>query len=70
MTIGEVTTLDSGSDATASITGTSEDPVLNLGIPQGQEGKQGPKGDSNPTGTILLFERTRRLFIVSRTRSK
>ena len=53
--IGEVTTLEAGSDATASITGTGEEPVLNLGIPQGQEGKQGPKGDANPAGTILLF---------------
>lgn len=55
LTIGEVTTLEAGSDATASITGTGEEPVLNLGIPQGQEGKQGPKGDANPAGTILLF---------------
>ena len=53
--IGEVTSLDPGEDATATITGTSEDPVLNLGIPQGQQGEMGPKGDSNPTGTILLF---------------
>lgn len=48
MTIGEVTTLDSGSNATASITGTSEDPVLNLGIPKGP---QGPKGND---GTVTL----------------
>ena len=36
--IGTVTTLDAGSDATASITGTSENPLLNLGIPRGENG--------------------------------
>ena len=33
--IGEVTTLPAGSDATASITGTPENPLLNLGLPCG-----------------------------------
>lgn len=36
--IGTVTTLESGSNATASITGTTENPVLNLGIPKGDKG--------------------------------
>ena len=39
--IGEVTTLDAGSDATASITGTAENPLLNLGIPKGADGAGG-----------------------------
>ena len=39
--IGEVTTLDAGSDATASITGTPENPLLNLGIPKGADGAGG-----------------------------
>lgn len=39
--IGEVTTLDSGSNATASITGTTENPLLNLGIPKGDTGTGG-----------------------------
>mgnify|MGYP000849272655 CR=1 FL=1 len=34
-TIGRVNTLDAGQSATASITGTPENPVLNLGIPRG-----------------------------------
>lgn len=38
-TIGTVQTLAAGSDATASITGTDEDPVLNLGIPKGDPGE-------------------------------
>lgn len=39
--IGEVTTLPAGSDATATITGTAAAPVLNLGIPQGPQGAPG-----------------------------
>lgn len=35
MSIGTVETLSPGSSATASITGTDENPVLNLGLPQG-----------------------------------
>ena len=35
--IGEVDTLDSGSSAYATITGTPENPVLNLGIPKGSQ---------------------------------
>lgn len=38
LTIGTVTTLPEGSQATATITGTDEDPVLNLGIPVGNPG--------------------------------
>lgn len=36
--IGTVSTLEPGQSATASIGGTAENPVLNLGIPQGQPG--------------------------------
>ena len=35
VTIGTITTLPPGSSATATITGTAENPVLNLGIPEG-----------------------------------
>lgn len=38
LSIGTVDTLPAGSDATASFTGTDEEPVLNLGIPVGQSG--------------------------------
>ena len=44
LTIGTVETLPSGSNATASITGSAENPVLNLGIPKGADG-QGGGGD-------------------------
>lgn len=39
LTIGSVTTLDAGQNATASITGESPDLTLNLGIPKGADGE-------------------------------
>ena len=39
LTIGSVTTLDAGQNATASMGGTAESPVLNLGIPRGADGE-------------------------------
>lgn len=48
LTIGTVTTGDPGTEADASITGTSPDFVLNLTIPQGPVGPEGPQG---PPGT-------------------
>ena len=39
--IGTVTTLAAGQKATASIGGTAANPVLNLGIPKGADGKDG-----------------------------
>lgn len=47
LTIGTVETLEAGSDATASITGTVEDPILNLGIPRGENGGGGVQSDWN-----------------------
>lgn len=44
LTIGTVTTLDAGQDATASMGGTAESPVLNLGIPKGAKGEPGQGG--------------------------
>ena len=44
LTIGTVETLASGSEATASITGDKENPVLNLGIPKGADGYTPVKG--------------------------
>lgn len=37
--IGTVETLSAGTDATASITGTAENPLLNLGVPKGAPGE-------------------------------
>lgn len=51
LTIGTVETLPSGSDATATITGDKENPVLNLGIPKGADG-QGASGESTALNSI------------------
>lgn len=45
--IGDVTTLNPGEQATASITGTPENPILNLGIPKGADGSGSGSGTSN-----------------------
>lgn len=53
ITIGEVETLAAGEEAYATMTGTHTDPVLNLGIPQGEKGDQGergPQGIEGPEG--------------------
>ena len=54
--IGEVTTLDAGSDATASITGTPENPLLNLGIPKGTDGGGGSEKVWTLLGTVDCSE--------------
>jgi len=51
--IGTVETLASGSDATASITGTAENPLLNLGIPKGADGAGGTGGLSQLAAVTL-----------------
>ena len=48
LSIGEVTTLAAGSQATASLGGTAANPTLNLGIPQGAQGAQGTPGLDAP----------------------
>ena len=63
LTIGSVTTLDAGQNATASITGESPDLTLNLGIPKGADGQPGTDGktayqyahDGGYTGTETEF---------------
>ena len=44
LSIGTVTTLEAGQNATASMVGTAESPVLNLGIPRGAKGEPGQGG--------------------------
>lgn len=52
--IGTVQTLDPGQQATASITGTPENPLLNLGIPKGADADPGSGGGGSQI--ILLAE--------------
>lgn len=48
--IGTVTTGAAGSQASASISGTTGDVSLNLTIPRGNTGAQGPQGDVGERG--------------------
>ena len=50
ISIGTVSTLQPGSPATASISGTAANPVLNLGIPQGATGAAGQDGQPGQDG--------------------
>lgn len=54
--IGTVETLDSGSNATASITGTVENPLLNLGIPRGEGGTGGSEKEWKLLKDLTLTE--------------
>lgn len=49
--IGTVETLAAGSAATASMTGTAENPMLNLGIPKGADGQPGADGKDGLDGS-------------------
>lgn len=46
--IGTVQTLDPGQPATATMTGTPENPLLNLGIPKGEKGDPGEGSEAEP----------------------
>ncbi len=50
LTIGTVTTVAPGGAASATISGTSPNKVLNLGIPRGADGSDGAKGDKGDPG--------------------
>lgn len=49
--IGTVQTLDPGQQATASMSGTPENPLLNLGIPKGEKGDPGEDAESSSSAT-------------------
>ena len=48
--IGTVETLAEGEPAVASISGTADAPILNLGLPRGERGGIGPEGPQGKTG--------------------
>ena len=48
--INSVKTLPTGSEATVENVGTASSAKLNIGIPEGQQGKTGPKGSTGATG--------------------
>lgn len=46
--IGEVQTLEPEEQATASMSGTPENPILNIGIPKGEKGDPGESSEGDP----------------------
>ena len=56
MTVGTVTTLPTGSNATVSITGTAPNQVLNIGIPRGIQGAVGEAGGPGPLRTAPDYD--------------
>lgn len=49
-----VTTGKEGTEASASVTGTAENPVLNITIPKGDTGEKGDKGDTGATPNLSI----------------
>lgn len=56
--IGEVTTLEPTEQATASVTGSKENPLLNLGIPRGQDGGTSVGNDESYSGWEFITKQT------------
>lgn len=52
ISIGEVETLPPDAEATATMTGTASQPVLNLGLVRGQKGDKGDKGDAGSLASV------------------
>lgn len=50
VTVGDVTTLDAGQDATVTNAGTTSSAVFNFGIPKGPKGDKGDQGEQGPAG--------------------
>lgn len=58
ITIGQTTTLAPGSQATVTNVGTDTNAVLNFGIPEGQQGIQGPQGDPGINARAYVTQNT------------
>lgn len=56
--IGTVQTLEPGEQATASMSGTPENPLLNLGIPKGEKGNPGEDAESGESYTLPIMSDT------------
>lgn len=56
--IGTVQTLEPGQQATASMGGTPENPLLNLGIPKGEKGDPGEDAEGGDSYTLPIMSNT------------
>jgi len=52
ITVGTTTTLDPGLNATVTNVGTATNAIFDFGIPRGEQGIQGPKGDTGDSGVV------------------
>lgn len=52
ITVGTTTTLAPGLNATVTNVGTATNAILDFGIPAGEQGIQGPKGDTGDSGVV------------------
>lgn len=50
VTVGTVSTLDAGEEATVTNAGTTSAAVFNFGIPKGEKGDKGDQGEQGPQG--------------------
>ena len=69
LTMGTVTTLPAGSDATASLTGTEAAPVLNLGIPKGPSGNESIDDTAGLGDTDLVWSADKSATVVGDLKS-
>ena len=58
ITVGTVTTLPAGSDATFDNAGTPNAALFNIGIPRGEKGEKGDPGDKGADGTSVVIKGT------------
>ena len=58
ITIGTVTTLEAGQQATVVNSGTKENPVFDFGIPKGENGSNGERGEQGANGKSVELTKT------------
>ena len=69
LSIGTVTTLQPSQDATVTITGTDEEPVLNFGIPQGASGNETIDDTAGIGDTDLVWSANKSATVVGDLKS-
>lgn len=58
ITIGTVTTLEAGQQATVVNSGTKENPIFDFGIPKGENGSKGERGEQGANGKSVELTKT------------
>ena len=58
ITVGTVTTLEAGQQATVVNSGTKENPIFDFGIPKGENGSNGERGEQGANGKSVELTKT------------